>query len=262
MNRIHWRAAEFAQKLSLRKCNGDFWGAVKLVFMMRSLMMLAVLFVSVLYCSLNALAGESARLSGKVTDVEGKPVEGAVLFIYDSAATRRQPDFVSPGTDKDGRFSISLPPGRYWAVARVRKDEKSGPLISGGRHSGEPMEIEMSMNGDLERDFVVADIRDVARVTQKTRKDVVVIRGRILDNEGKPVRMAYAIADKDEYFSGMPDFFSGWTDTEGSYALYLPRGKYFIGAAVSFPLHQGYSFDREVLIETDKDGLDIVIKQR
>jgi len=262
LNRVHQRAAEYAQMLSLRKCKGELGGAVKLAFMMRSLIMLAVLFVSALYCSVNASAGESARLSGKVTDVEGKPVEGAVIFIYDSAVTRRQPDFISPGSDKDGRFSISLPPGRYWAVARARKDEKSGPLISGGRHSGEPMEIEMSLNGDLERDFVVADIREVARMTQKTRKDVIVIRGRVLDSEGKPVRMAYAIADKGEHFSGMPDFFSGWTDAEGNYALYLPRGKYFIGAAVSFPPYQGYSFDREVLIETDKVGLDIVIKPR
>jgi uncharacterized GH25 family protein len=208
------------------------------------------------------LAGEPPRLKGKVTDAEGKPVEGAVIFIYDSAVTRRQPDFTSPGSDKDGRFSISLPPGRYWAVARARKDEKGGPLILGGRHSGEPVEIELSLNGDVERDFVVADIREVARMTQKTRKDVIAIRGRVLDSEGKPVRMAYAIADRNAHFSGMPGFFSGWTDMEGNYVLYLPRGKYFIGAAASFPPRWDYSYDKEVLIETDTDSLDMVIKPR
>ena len=215
-----------------------------------------------LACHGEAMAAETSLLKGKVTDFEGRPVEDAVIFIYQNANTRRQPDFASPKSDKEGRFSIALPPGTYWAVARVKKDEEMGPVPSGGKHSGEPAEIDMTGMGDFEKDFVVADIREVARAGRKRGEEVVRITGRILDSDSKPVRMAYAIANsRSDNLSEVPDYLSGWTDETGYYVLYLPQGKYHIGAAASFPPGKGNPPFKEMIIEGDKKDLDIIVNK-
>jgi hypothetical protein len=225
----------------------------------RSSLVFSLILAFSLSCHGETMAGETSLLKGKVTDFEGKPVEGAVIFIYQSPNTRRQPDFVSPMSDKGGRFSVPLPQGRYWAVARVNRGEKTGPVLLGGKHSGEPAEIEMTGTGDLEQDFVVADIREVARMSVKERQEVVRIAGRILKSDGETVRMAYAIANRSDKLSEVPDYLSAWTDETGYYALYLPRGKYHIGAAVTFPPGKDKLPFKEMVIEGDKKDLDIII---
>ncbi len=212
-------------------------------------------------CRGDAMAVETFHLKGKVTDFEGRPVQDAVIFVYKDTNTRRQPDFASPKSDKEGRFSIALPPGRYWAVARVKKDEEMGPVPSGGKHSGEPTEIDTAGVGDFEKDFVVADIREVARMSASTRQDVVRIAGRILDSDGKPVMMAYAIANRSENISEAPDYLSGWTDETGHYELYLPRGKYYICGEVTFPPGKDNIFIKEMLIESDVKDFDIILNK-
>jgi len=227
----------------------------------RNWLVFSLIIVFSLSCHVEAMAGETSLLKGRVTDFEGRPVEDAVIFIYQSANTRRQPDFASPKSDREGRFSIALPQGRYWAVARVNKDEEMGPVPSGGKHSGEPAEIEMTGIGDFEKDFVVADIREVARMSARTRQEVVRIAGRILDSDGKPVRMAYAIANRSDNLSEVPDYLSGWTDETGHYALYLPRGKYHISVAATFPPGKGNLNFREMIIDSDKQDLDIIVNE-
>ena len=221
----------------------------------------SLILASQISCHGDAMAAKTSLLKGKVTDFEGRPVEDAVIFIYQNINTRRQPDFASPKSDKEGRFSIALPPGRYWAVARVKKDEEMGPVPSGGRHSGEPAEIDMTEMGDFEKDFVVGDIREVARAGKKTGEDVVRITGRILDSDSKPVRMSYAIANRRDNLSDVPDYLSGWTDETGYYVLYLPRGKYYIGAAATFPPDKGNLPVKEMIIEGDKKDLDIIVSK-
>lgn len=205
----------------------------------------------------NVLAAETSLLKGKVTDYEGKPVEDAVIFIYQSANTRRQPDFISPKSDKDGRYSIALPPGRYRATARVMKDQKIGPVPLGGKHSGQPEEIDITTDNDSEKDFVVADIKEVAGMSKRTKEEVLRISGRIVDSDGNPVKMAYAIANKNDIFSEVPDYLSGWTDETGRYTLYLPRGKYYIGFATTFPPEKSRLTFKEMIIEGDKSDIDI-----
>ncbi|MBI5410095.1 MAG: carboxypeptidase regulatory-like domain-containing protein [Nitrospirae bacterium] len=230
-----------------------------------------------------APAVETTVFKGQVFDVEGKAVNGAEMFIYNSVDTRRPADFISARTDEDGHFSMTLPPGKYWAVARLRKGEKYGPLMVGDKHSGEPVEIKLGDNEGLELNFTVADIRDAARLMKKTREDYMKVTGRIIDKNGVPVKMYYVIADRKGGdtplnplliegkssplekgdaggFEGkFPDFISAWTDDEGRYTIYLPKGKYFIGYADKFP-SQGYNVYNELTVESDKDNIDIVIK--
>jgi len=205
-----------------------------------------------------ALAGDKSVLKGKVLDIEGKAVEGAIVFIYDSPDIKRLADFMSPHTDKEGGFRVVLPSGKYWAVARLKKGESYGPLMPGDKHSGEPREIELDPGGELYMDFVVADLKDAARAKKKIREDYFKIKGKIIDENGLPVRMAYAIANRDEKISGVPDYISAWTDEEGYYTLYVPRGKYYIGSALTFPPGENYNINQEVVIESDSLNVDII----
>jgi len=206
------------------------------------------------------MAEEKSVLKGRVLDIEEKPVESAEIFIYNSPDVRRPADFMSARTDKEGRFSVDLPIGKYWAVARLRKGtERYGPLMPGDKHSGEPVEIYLTPNSEIEKDFTVVDIREVTRLKKKIREDYIKIKGRILDKNSSPVKMVYAIANKNKVITGMPDYLSAWTDDEGYYTLYIPRGKYYIGYATAFPPAKDYNINREVVFEADKIDLDIII---
>ena len=208
-----------------------------------------------------ALALEKAVLKGQVLDVEGKAVKGVEIFIYNSPDTRRPADYISARTDASGKFSITIPSGKYWAVARLRHGEKYGPLMPGDKHSGEPVEIEIEAGEEFVEDFTVIDLRDAARMIKKTREDYYKLEGRILDRKGAPLRNVYAVAGREKEISEMPDYLSAWTDEEGRYSLYLPAGTFFIGYAAEFPPGKKIYLYREIHISAEKKNLDIVVDQ-
>jgi hypothetical protein len=225
----------------------------------RVLLLLCLLPAAGLY-SADASAGEYATLTGLIQDVAGKPVEGAEVFIYSSAEVRRTADFISSPSDAEGRYTISLPAGTYWCVARWRKgSSRFGPLMSGDKHSGDPLEIEVTRSASR-ADFIVADLKEAARlIKKKTKEDYVKITGRILGRDGKPARGVYAIARTTGSFSEIPDYLSPWTDDGGGYTLYLPRGKYSFGFSDLFPPGSRAAFTMEVLLEGDMDDLNIIV---
>lgn len=204
----------------------------------------------------SAFAGETSSLKGKVLDVDGRPVEGAEVFVYDSVNTRRPADFISPKSDKNGHIAIVLPKGKYWVVARVRRDEKYGPLMPGDKHSGEPVEIEIT-DSDIDNNFVVADLRDVGKKKRAIRDECLTLKGRIIDSKGVPVKDAYVLAHKNKEVELLPDYLSAWTDEDGTYTLYLSPGeKYFVGAVTTFPPKSKLLISTELIPEAGK--LDIV----
>ncbi|OGW32199.1 MAG: hypothetical protein A2X59_10130 [Nitrospirae bacterium GWC2_42_7] len=223
------------------------------------LLVFFLLFSSILY-PVNSSAAETAALKGRVTDIKGSPAEGAELFIYDSTRIRRPADFISPKTDKEGRFQVYLPAGKYWVVARVRSSGEYGPLMPGDKHSGEPLDIELIPGKDAEYDFVVSDIRETARQKQKIRQDYIKVTGRIVDEKGVPVKIAYAFAYKSKVSSQFPDYISSWIDEKGIYSLYLPAGKYYVGADRSFPPEGKSLSGMEIVLDTDMEGVNITLK--
>ena len=178
-------------------------------------------------------------LKGRILDVDGKPVESGEIFVYDNTQTRRPADFISPKTGREGLYRIEIPTGRYWAVARVRSGAKYGPLMSGGRHSGEAQEIEAAAGQELALDFTVADVREMARNLRKPNDDYRNVGGRILDEDGRPVRGAYAFARREKDGARLPDFISAWSDEDGRYTLHLPSGRYHLGASTAYPPEAG-----------------------
>ncbi|GFE56430.1 carboxypeptidase-like regulatory domain-containing protein [Geobacter sp. AOG1] len=217
--------------------------------------------VCVLALSLNGVAAETSLLKGKVLDSEGRPAEGAKLFLYGSSNVRKPADFISPMSGSDGRILIALPAGKYWAVARLKKDGNYGPLMPGDKHSGEPVEIEMEAGRETEASFTVADIREVGQKKRTNADDSVRLRGRVVDAQGNPVANAYVFAHRSRDVDYVPDYLSAWTDEAGNYALSIPSaGKYFIGSSRQFPLPSKITVTREVVLEPGKSDIALDIQ--
>lgn len=191
-------------------------------------------------------AQENMLLTGRVLDVNARPVSGAEIFVYDSLTIRRPADFISARTAEDGRFRMTLPRRIFWAVARVRSGDKFGPLLPGDRHSGEPLPLEPGDTEELRQDFTVVDIREAVRLKQKVRMDFLAVSGRIIDQSGKPVREAYVFASSGRTLREIPEYISAWSGENGDYTLYLPPGRYFFGASKVFPPLPETAVNREL----------------
>ncbi len=209
-----------------------------------------------------ASAEGTAVFTGRVSDVDGRAVEGARVFVYGTPEVRRSADFISAPTDKDGRFRMVLPPGRFWSIARWKKGEDYGPLMPGDKHSGEPVEVEISSGREVAMDFTVADLKEAQKKKAREREGAVKISGTIVDENGAPVKGAYAFANRSETVSGIPEYLSAWVDDEGRYTLYLPRGKYYLGGAIAFPPGRSYALRGEMALDGDKSGVTIVLTSR
>lgn len=218
---------------------------------------LQIIFLCCLVAVLPVAAETTHTLKAKMTDIEGRPLEGGKLFLYDSTNVRRPADFISSVSDRAGQIEIVLPPGKYWGVARFKADGKYGPLMPGDKHSGEPIEIDMTTGGS-EADFVVADIRELGQKKRASATDALRIKGRILNSKGEPVADAFVFAGRSKEFAELPDFISAWSRDDGVYELYLPPGvTYYAGVSRHFPLNNREGLSRQVVIEPGK--IDIAI---
>jgi hypothetical protein len=209
-----------------------------------------------------ALAAEKSLLSGKVSDAAGRPVEGAMVFVYINPLVRRSADFMSPPTGSDGMYRVFLPPGRYWAVARLKKAESVGPLMPGDKHSGEPVEVDLTTDKEISLDFTVADLKEAMDMREKAREVAARVTGRIVDEKGAPLGGIFAVAATHEKFSGIPEYLSAWSGDDGRYTLYVPKGKYHLGSAAAFPPGETYVGSGEIVVDGDKTGVDIIRKSR
>jgi len=207
----------------------------------------------------SAVAAEPTVLQGQVSDVDGRAVEGARVFAYDDADVRRPANFISGTTDAKGSFRMTLVPGKYWLVARLKKGEEYGPLMPGDKHSGEPMVLDIASGRETSANFTVADLREARKLHARDRERPLKITGRIIDVSGAPVAKAYAVAHGSSTIEGIPDYLSAWVDAEGRYTMFVPPGTYFIGSASVFPPGRNYFLQGKITADSDRAGLDIIV---
>jgi hypothetical protein len=204
-------------------------------------------------------AGEgTAALAGKVIDVDGRPVEGARVFLYRSPEVRRSADFISAPTGRDGLYRLNARPGSFWAIARLKKVDEYGPLMPGDKHSGDPVEIELATGREGSADFTVADLKDARKRKAMDHRSSVKISGRIMDEQGAPMKQAYAFAHRNGTVSGIPDYLSAWADEEGRFTLHVPPGRYYLGAAFTMPPDQSAFIQGVLTVETDLLDVKII----
>lgn len=219
---------------------------------------LIILFV--LLTPFRAGAAGNFVFKGQIVDTANKPVAGAEVYVFNSSNVKRPADFISNRTGNDGNFQVEIPPGHYWTMAILRVNGASfGPLGKDDKHSGEPTEIDSAARDELINDFTVMDLREAARANQKRSETTVRISGRIVNDDGLPVEMAYVMADRQQKFVDLPQYFSTWTDVDGSYVIFLPQGDYFLGASKDFPPDNDYCLPTAENFPADADNIDLVI---
>lgn len=213
--------------------------------------------VCMLTCVFSPHAAETNLLKAKVSDIEGRPMEGAKLFLYDSSNVRRPADFISTLSDRTGKLQIALPPGKYWGVARFKADGKYGPLMPGDKHSGEPLEIDLT-GSEVEVDFVVADIRELGQKKRASATDALLLKGHVIDSQGAPIAQTFVFANRTDGIHELPEYISAWTGDDGRYELYLPSGSaYYVGVSRKLPVDS-----RDVLLKpfmVDPGKIDIAM---
>lgn len=208
---------------------------------------------------LSAEPSAGATIRGRILDIAGAPVQGAEASLYLSADSRRPADFLSSRTGADGRYSLSVPAGSYWIVARVRVASQVGPLGPGDQHSGPPESLSVRAGSLVTRDLVVADLKAAARRSRQTRvhEDYVRVYGRVLSPGGEPLADHYVIATRDPKDPRLPEYISGWTGGDGRYTLYALRGRASFAVAARFPPLLPSLEMREHLIGDDDNELDL-----
>lgn len=205
-------------------------------------------------------AGQPGFLEGKIVDIVEKPVPGAEVYIFDSPDVKRPADFISNRTTEDGRYRVQIPSGNYWGVAIFRQGgERFGPLGPSDKHSGDPVALEIAAAGSRSMDFKVMNLREAAIKHRKRSDELIKVTGRVVNKSGAPVQMAYAMAHKMQQFGNLPDYISAWTDEQGGYVLYLPPGRYFLGASFGFPPKHDYNLYLDQQFTGDTADLDIVV---
>ncbi|UCF30062.1 MAG: carboxypeptidase regulatory-like domain-containing protein [bacterium] len=237
-----------------------------------------------------AASGKTAKKSGisgtVVMRETGEPVKKAYVYAYVGKPQVRArtlgiigiTDWVSHGTAEDGTYTMDLPPGEYYVVARKRKSGLNyGPLYQGDfydhSHAGEAVVVRRGRY--VECNFKLKMLMEplfFQGLSAKERETDTGVRGRLLDGDGNHVPGTFVIAYKDEDMYRLPDFASTLTDDEGNYILYLPKGgRYWLAArfyAMKVP-EEGEPFaryegsdDHSVMVPdgTFLEGIDMTLR--
>lgn len=211
-------------------------------------------------------------ITGRVMMREnGAGVADAYVNIYaDTVSNLLGPSHtMSSPTDKDGRYQVNLPPGTYFVVARKRiSGNPTGPLSPGDYYSEHQRVVTDVVAGKL----AVVDLpivlmnnpmffkRDIASQETDT-----VIRGRIVDKEGKPVFGAFGMAYNDTDLKRLPDYVSTLSDNDGHFTIYLPKGgSYYLAARIHVydmprPGEPYGRIDAPVLVEKGQSSDEVTI---
>jgi hypothetical protein len=221
---------------ALRKARGTFLGGLAVL----SLIWVGCQTLSESLPETNMKASGDSGVSGRVVMRDaGQPVQGVHVYAYTDYSKNLigVADHVSKGSDEDGTYLLTLPPGEYYLVARKRVSGANyGPIVTGDLydHRFEQKAFRIEPGRTMENDFELEKLKEpmffqVFTEGQRTTKTGV--RGKIFDQDGEPVQGAFATAYSTGDMKRLPDYASTLTGDDGSFTLYLPSGgQWYIGA--------------------------------
>lgn len=173
-----------------------------------------------------------AGVAGRVT-AEGKPLGRAYLYVYREAENhfRGLGESVVP-TDERGEFRVKLAPGRYYLLARKRKEGGMyGPPRKDdyvGYYFGNPVEVRP---GSLLTVQLEATTRVDLLEGQFKEGKAGFFQGLTLDDRGKPVPGLYVLLyAAGSEGSGTPTKVAGPTDQAGRFRIQGDGARYRIVA--------------------------------
>jgi hypothetical protein len=179
---------------------------------------------------------------GQTTSVRGTattPLEETYVFAYRDDMDIYGPSFAKAGpTGPDGKFEMTLPPGRYFFVARKRgTGDAGGPVVSGDFKSRTIGPIQVGGGQPVDLSLLVEKKTGETRSLPAGEKtpSKTGISGRILDEAGKPVAKARVHVYMYSQMSERPKYVSNDTGPDGKYVILLPQGgTYYLAARNRF----------------------------
>ncbi len=167
-------------------------------------------------------------IKGIVT-FQGKPVDWAFVYLYSNEDTsyKKQYAGISEATKRDGQYTISSKPGKYFLLTRKRWNYAStGPLRIGDYqavYTQNPITIEE--NKWLEINLELEEIKSESSVNSPKNTG---IKGKIVSNtndfEGA---FLYVYLTDDTDLRGPSYYALIKPDKSGNFTLDLPPGKYY-----------------------------------
>ena len=168
------------------------------------------------------------------------PTELGLVFLFDAAQGPppsrekywRVPDIIET-LDKNGAFSIEVPPGTYYFIATKRAEgSEMGPPQDGdyfyfnGDAKGNPLPLTVTSGTKLNVG-VISGSYPYSRSMFLSGKGITAIEGVVLDKDGKPLQWALIFAYLTEATKGRPLFVSERTGKDGKFLLRVHEGGTF-----------------------------------
>lgn len=177
-------------------------------------------------------------VSGTVHGPDG-PLAGAYVYFY-PAGVRRGPGYLARSRTRDnGTFTAGLAPGSYTVTARFGTSGDGMGTVQVrdliGFHPQNPVRIG---GGPVELGRI--DLRPVDPEAWEERRwsgtgGGYVVAGRILREDGAPLKGAYVFLYDDRRMVGKPVSISAPTSSDGRYRVTVSRpGEYYVGARTRY----------------------------
>lgn len=182
---------------------------------------------------------------------DGNPIADAYIYVYSEADSGLMgPSYgESVRSDKDGRFQLDLPAGRFYLAARKRTDgTRMGEPDAGdlnGLFPANPVEVTTGSYlplGDFPLQKIDATERQKRLDSGKFDLTETRFEGRVVNRDGRLIEGIYVFAYLDSRMVGKPTHISAPTGADGRYVLNLgDGGTYYLGARSTFggPLEPG-----------------------
>lgn len=198
---------------------------------------MVVFFLSGTICAENEGMGS---ISGQMMTKDGDPMSGGMVVFFNEATGPppdpdrylRIPDEIAK-MDEDGKFSVTIPAGRYFmgAIRRMSGEEIGPPrdrdlfLIS---RDADGTPLAYSIEEGKSRN--IGTIKKAVPFKRSVPVEGVTgITGIIADLTGNPVKGAIVFAYVTETMTGLPPFTSYKTGEDGRYFISMNRGgKYYL----------------------------------
>jgi hypothetical protein len=184
---------------------------------------------------------------------EDKPLGRSYVHVYRDAATNfRGLGMATMPTDEQGRFTVKLPPGRYYVLARKRqgggmygppgKDDHVGYL------PGNPVEVKA---GELTRVALETTTRidQLEQLWPAEGAGAGWFEGAVRNTAGAPVAGLYVLFYTDPALAGVPAFVAGPTDAAGRFKARAALGTFHLLArsALGGPVEAGEWYGKAVV---------------
>lgn len=186
------------------------------------------------------IACEKKAQKSTITGTIYQVMPSFYVYVYKENMDLKGPAFTETISDKDGNFSLQLPPGKYFLVARMRSNgEIAGPLEVGDFKSEVIGPITIDEDGKIIKQDIkvfkkIGENKDIA-IKENKNELKTGISGTIYNSEGKPVAGARVHVYDHVQMSERPKFVSSPTGPDGKYIIYLPKGgTYYLAARDKF----------------------------